>query len=123
MSAVCNIWGFWQDCIMWWDSQNLDKPRRDKSGKRWNFRVWHEVWTEDKVLDAQRVFFWDDEKDCCGVVLLLPGTTLHVRDLHRLIEKLVADPELREEHKRDLRFPIERHYSEYGAFSEEANWR
>ena len=108
---------------MWWDDQNLDKPRRDKSGKRWNFRVWHEIWTEDKVLDAQRVFFWDDGKDCCGVVLLLPGKTLHVRDLHSLIEKLVADPELREKHKRDLRFPIERHYSEYGAFPEETNWR
>jgi hypothetical protein len=104
---------------MWWDNQNLDKPRRDKSGKRWNFRVWHEVWTEDRVLSAERVFFWDEKRDFCGVVLLLPGKAVHVRDLHTLIEKLVADPGLRAKHKRDLRFPLERHYSEYGAFPEE----
>lgn len=104
---------------MWWDHQNLDKPRRDKSGKRWNFRVWHESWTEDKSLYAQRVFFWDDKKDFCGVVLLLPGKALHVRDLHSLIGKLAADACLRAKHKRDLRFPLERHYSEYGAFPEE----
>jgi|SRR5450631_4906796 hypothetical protein len=104
---------------MWWDNQNLNRPRRDKSGKEWNFRVWHEVWTETKVLSAQRIFFWDDKKSVSGIVLLPPGSTMHVSRLHRLIDKLVSDPRLRAKYQRDLRFPLERHYSEYGAFPEE----
>jgi hypothetical protein len=35
------------------------------------------------------------------------------------MDKLVADPELREQYRRDLSFPLERYYSEYGAFPEE----
>jgi hypothetical protein len=104
---------------MWWDQQNLNKPRRDKSGKRWNFRVWHEVWTEDKVLSAQRIFFWNDKKGFCGVVLLPPGSPMHVSRLHKFIDELVKDPSLRAKYQRELRFPLERHYSEYGAFPEE----
>ena len=46
--------------------------------------------------------------------MLLPGKTLHVRDLHSLIEKFVQTPSTGKT-QRDLRFPIERHYSEYGA--------
>jgi hypothetical protein len=108
---------------MWWDHQNLNKPRHEKGGKRWNFRVWHEVWTDEKVRSAQRVFFWDDEKSSSGVVLLPPGLTMHVSQLHKLIDKLVADPSLRAKHERDLHFPLERHYSEYGAFPEENRTR
>ena len=104
---------------MWWDYQNLNKPREHKSGRLWNFRVWHEVWTEKKVLSAQRIFFWDDEKEFCGVVLLGPGSTLHVSRLHRLIDKLVADPNLPLKYRRELVFPLERKYSEYAAFPEE----
>ena len=52
---------------MWWNHQNLDKPRKDKSGKRWNFRVWHEVLNGRHV---ECVFFWDDEKESCGAVRL-----------------------------------------------------
>jgi hypothetical protein len=37
-----------------------------------------------------------------------------------VIEKLVADPDLRAKHQRELRFPLERHYEEYGAFPEES---
>jgi len=105
---------------MWWDHQNLNKPRTDRAGKRWNFRVWHDVWTQhNRILSAQRVFFWDDAKDVCGVVLLTPGSELHVSRLRALISKLVADPRLRDQHRRELRFPLERHYAEYGAFPEE----
>jgi hypothetical protein len=97
---------------MWWDHQNLNKPRRDKTGKRWNFRVWHDS-------GAQRIFFWDDPREICGAVLLSPGRSVHVSRIHRLIDKLVADENLREQHRRELRFPLERHYSEYGIFPEE----
>ena len=99
---------------MWWDHQNLNKPRKDTSGKRWNFRVWHDVLQKCHV---ERVFFWDDKREFCGVVLVSPS--LHVSDLHGLIEKLLADPTLRAKHRRELRFPLERHCSEYGAFPEE----
>ena len=102
---------------MWWDHQNLDRPRLDKSAKRWNFRVWHDIGEPGRY--AQRVFFWDDDRAFCGVVLLLNDGALNISRLHDLIEKLVADPEMREQHRRDLRFPLERHYSEYGVFPEE----
>lgn len=101
---------------MWWDHQNLDKPRRDKNGKRWNFRVWHEV---ESLRHVARVFFWDDGKEFCGVRIL--GDVTHITALHDFIEKLVADPALRERYRRDLRFPLERYYSEYGAFDEEVS--
>jgi hypothetical protein len=99
---------------MWWDHQNLDKPRRDKRGKRWNFRVWHGTY---QGRHAERIFFWDDKREFCGVVLISPS--VHVSRLHQFIEKLVADPDFRAQHKRDISFPLERHFSEYGAFPEE----
>ena len=105
---------------MWWDHQNLNSPRTSANGTRWNFRVWHDTWTsEGTVLYAQRVFYWDDDQTLCGVVLLPPGQTLHVSRLRALIEKLAAEPALREQHRCDIRFPLERHYSSYGAFPEE----
>jgi hypothetical protein len=100
---------------MWMNQQ----PRRDTAGKRWNFRIWYDVWTEEKVFTAQRLFFWDDEKNYCGVVLFPPGSTVHFSRLKKLIEKLVADPALRRLHRRDLSFPLERHYAGYGTFPEE----
>ena len=36
-----------------------------------------------------------------------------------LINKLVADPAIREKHKRELSFPLERHYPGYPVFPEE----
>jgi hypothetical protein len=35
------------------------------------------------------------------------------------MEKLVADHELRRKYQRNIDFPLERHYPEYGAFPEE----
>ncbi len=29
--------------VMWWDHQNLNAARTDKSGTKWHFRVWHDV--------------------------------------------------------------------------------
>src|SRR5262245_2503803 len=99
-----------------WHSQ---KPRRDKSGKRWNFYIWADVWTEEKVLIAERLFFLDDKKAFCRVIRFPTGSDIHLSRLKTLIEKLVADPALRKKHRRELRFPLERYYSEYGAFPEE----
>jgi hypothetical protein len=104
---------------MWWDSQNLDAPRRDKKGRRWNFRVWHDVFTVDRTLSVARVFFWDEDRNSTGVVLLAPDANKHIRDLRGLIDKLLASEELRAAHSRELRFPFERFYAEYGAFPDE----
>src|SRR5215471_2638126 len=100
---------------MWWDQQNLNRPRRDRTGKRWNFRVWHGFSPQGRHVE--RVFFWDDNQEFCGVVQVCPAT--HISKLRSLIQKLVADPGLRARHRRELRFPLERHYSEYGTFPEE----
>jgi hypothetical protein len=100
---------------MWKDEQ----PRKDSSGKRWNFRIWYDSWTADKPVMAERVFFWDDSKSHCGVVLFVTGSDVHFSRLKQFMGKLVADPALREQHRRDLHFPLERYYSDYGAFPEE----
>jgi hypothetical protein len=81
--------------------------------------VWHAVWTEEKVLMAERLFYWDDTKSECGVVLLPPGSEIHFSRLRQLAAKLVKDSVLRKKHQRDLIFPLSRHYSTYGAFPEE----
>jgi len=94
---------------MWVDQ----KSRKDRDGKRWHFCVWYAVPT----AKLQRVFFWDDTMENCGVVFSA-GSTNFSR-LKPVIEKLVADPSLREKHRKQLRFPLERHYSDYGAFPEE----
>ena len=88
---------------MWWDDQDLDKPRRDKSGKRWNFRVWYD---SIPAGQAQRVSF-EDGKEHCGVVLLPPGSTPHVSRVHALINKLIADPQLRKQNRRELNCPLD----------------
>jgi hypothetical protein len=104
---------------MWWDHQNLDKPHTDKRGKRWHFRVWHDAFTVGRTVSVARVFFWDETKSITGVVLLGPDVNHQVRDVHSLIRKLVASEELRSEHLREIRFPLERFYTECGAFPEE----
>jgi hypothetical protein len=99
-----------------WDEE---KPRQGKNGERWSFTYWHLVWTSDRTKSAQRLFFWNQDKSECGVVILPPGKTMHYARIRSLIEKLVADQQLRKKYKRDIEFPLERHYPEYGAFSEE----
>ncbi len=58
---------------MWWKGQNLDKPRRDKTGRIWHFRVWHDF--PDGVY-TQRIFFWDDVQTETGLVELAGHQTL-----------------------------------------------
>jgi hypothetical protein len=100
---------------MWKD----EPPQRDSTGKRWHFRIWYDVWTENKVLTAERVFFWDDTKSFCGVVVFPAGKAVHRSRLRALVRKLVSDPDLRNQYRRELHFPLERHYSDYGVFPEE----
>jgi len=103
---------------MWWDHQNLNKPHIDATGKRWNFRVWHDVASGGH---AERIFFWDDRKEFCGVVVLPVGKAVHISKIKALIRKLVADPSLRTKFRREIQFPLERHYAEYGVFPEETS--
>jgi hypothetical protein len=96
-----------------------EKPRRDNSGNRWNFRDWYAGALSDPKSQAARLFFWDDQKTSCGVVLLPPDSVKPYSQLKSLIEKLVADSKLRKRHQRELQFPLEAHYSGYPAFPEE----
>jgi hypothetical protein len=91
--------------------------KQDRRGKRWNFSYWHTVLSPIK---AQRLFFWDDEFKECGVILFHGGSTRPYSQIRNLVDKLVADQRLRTQHRRELRFPLERHYAEFGAFPEEA---
>jgi len=99
---------------MWWNQQNLNKPHIDQSGKKWNFRVWHDFLPGRHVAC---VFFWDDKRKSCGAVPVSP--VRHVSRVHNIIEKLAADPALRAKYKMELHFPLERYYSEHGAFPNE----
>jgi hypothetical protein len=96
-----------------------ERPRRDKSGNRWNFCYWYAGALSDPKSRAARLFFWDDQKSSCGVVLFPPDATKPYSRIKSLIEKLVADANLRRRHQRELQFPLEAHYSGYPAFSEE----
>ena len=95
---------------MWWNGQGLDRPREDKNGQRWLFRVWHDVVARHHVV---RVFFWSEDRTVMGVVPSSIDGRTHVRAVRALIEKLVADSALRDRYRQDLRFPVERHYAHY----------
>ena len=100
---------------------NEEKPKQGKNGERWYFTYWHSVWPRDEVdiENAQRLFFWNQDKSERGVIILPPGKTMRYGRIKSLIEKLVADQGLRKQYQRDIEFPLERHYPEYGAFPEE----
>jgi hypothetical protein len=99
----------------------LERPRKDKSGKRWNFYYWYAEPFVPKSQKAQRLFFWDDAQTDCGVVLFSPGKTIAYSRIQSLIPKLVADQTLRRKYQRELQFPLEKHYSEYPVFPEETS--
>jgi hypothetical protein len=95
------------------------KSQRDQNGKRWHFCIWYSLSDVNRASRTIRVFFWDDKKEDCGVVIILSAGGTHFSRFKLLIKKLLADPALRKKHRRELRFPLERHYSDYGAFPEE----
>lgn len=94
---------------------------QDRSGERWNFRYWYSGWSRDHTKKAQRLFFWNDSKNICGVIVLLPGRTQPYSRLLSLMKELTAKAELRERYRRQLRFPLERYYSEFGSLEEETS--
>jgi len=97
--------------------------KRDQKGRRWNFSYWYTFEFSSDVR-AQRLFFWDDSHKESGVVLLLgEGATKPYSYIRNLVDKLVSDPNLRNRYLRDLRFPLERYYAEFGSFPEEMSER
>jgi hypothetical protein len=89
---------------------SLEKPRIDRAGTRWQFAYWHQGPRDDPQTYPQQLFFWDQEQMECGVVLFERGKTARYPLIRNLMDKLVADPALRKEHSRPLRFPLERYY-------------
>jgi len=65
------------------------------------------------------LFFWDDDHSEVGVLIYTGQSTRNYRAITKLVEKLVNEPELRHAHQRDLRFPLDRYYVEFGSFPEE----
>jgi hypothetical protein len=98
---------------MWWDGQNLSGPRKSRDGRTWHFRVWHDVHRSRHVA---RVFFWSDDRFARSVVILSSSSRSNLTALRALIHKLTADPTLRTKYLRDIQFPLERYYSDYGDF-------
>jgi hypothetical protein len=92
---------------MWWRNQNLEKPISDPTGKRWNFRVWHDFVDEQEI---QRIFFWDDEKKETGMVEFRGDKTIDHKKIKQRIIKIVHDASFRQKHLCALKFPIERHH-------------
>jgi hypothetical protein len=101
------------------DRWSQEKPKKGKNGDRWNFTYWHSFHFRDHGKNSQRLFFWNDDKSECGVVILLPGRTVSYSRIKSLIAKIVADQTLRKKYYREIQFPLEKHYPEYGAFPEE----
>lgn len=92
--------------------------KRDRDGKRWHFSYWYTFAFMSDVR-AQRLFFWDDRHEECGVVILQREKSQPYSTAENLVTKVVAQPVLRKHYRRELRFPLERHYAEYGCFPEE----
>jgi hypothetical protein len=74
---------------------------------------------KDGAIKAQRLFFWNQSKSFCGVIVLLPGRTQPYQRLLGLMKELTARAELRERYRLQLKFPLERYYSEFGSLEEE----
>ncbi len=68
---------------------------------------------------GQRLYFWDDRKVECGVLLFSPEKPQRYARIQNLIDNLVSDPSLRKLNARDLDFPLNRHDENFGVFPEE----
>ena len=95
---------------MWWNNQNLESPRTDRTGRVWHVRVWHGHVSDVYV---QRIFFWDDVEAESGVIELEGNLTVHISRLKQIISKLLASAEYRAQYRRPLQFPVERRYGSY----------
>jgi len=95
---------------MWWNYQNIDQARADRSGRKWHFRVWHD-WVDGTYI--QRVFFWDEDREETGLVEFQGSSTLHVRKIKDVIARLVTKADFRRRHAVRLEFPVEKRYATY----------
>jgi len=95
---------------MWWNGQNLDLTRTDRTGQRWHFRVWHDQVDGTYI---QRVFFWNEGRSETGVLELIGERAVHRRRLKDVIHRLVARADFRGRHLVNLEFPVEKKYATY----------
>jgi hypothetical protein len=102
---------------MW--NVSIEKPRKDKHGKTWNFSYWYSGALALQDRKYQRLFFWDDDHRECGVIVFARGKTVPYTRVRNLISELVAKSAVRQKYQRDLAFPLERHYWDYSSFPEE----
>jgi hypothetical protein len=93
---------------MWWKSQNLDRPVKSADGRVWHFRVWHDI---VGGKHAERIYFWDDSQEFMGCAEFAGDQSLHVSKLKQRMRKIVTDPAYGDRFRRELQFPVERHYS------------
>lgn len=98
---------------------SLEKPRQDKLGRKWHFACWREGTRDVRVEHPQQLFYWNDELTEGGVVLFARDKTVRDSQIKNWIEKLVADPELRQRHTASLRFPVQRFYLKNGFHADE----
>ena len=91
--------------------------RQDNKGRRWHFSYW--MTGPSSSERAQRLFFWDDARLETGVNIFIGPLTRPFRQIEKLVEKLVREPELRRAYRRELRFPLDRYYGDFGSFPEE----
>jgi hypothetical protein len=92
---------------MWLKGQNFEKPRKDKRGRIWHFRIWHD-WIDGTRI--QRIFFWDTAKAETGMVEFAGDAVLNVTRLKQQLSRLVADADYRQPFQSPLKIPVERHY-------------
>lgn len=95
---------------MWWNHQNVDSSRTDRTGQLWHFRVWHDHVSGTYI---QRIFFWNESQSESGVIELVGHKTRHVSRLKQIIAKLLVSRGYRARHRRQLQLPVERNYSMY----------
>ena len=93
---------------MWWKSQNLSRPFKSADGRVWHFRVWHDI---VGGTHTERIYFWDDSKELTGCAEFGGDQSLHVSKLKQRMRKIATDPAYRDRFRRELQFPVERHYS------------
>ncbi len=92
---------------MWLNGQNFDKPIKDRRGRIWHIRVWHDFL---EGVHFQRIFFWSEDRKDTGVLEFAGARTLHVNQLRQRISKLISNPDYRTQFRQPLVFPVERHY-------------
>jgi hypothetical protein len=98
-------------------SSQILRSKQDKQGKKWNFSYWHTgIFTP---IRAQRLFFWDDDRTETGVLTWVGPATRRYTEIAKIAEKLAREPNFRRLNLRDLRFPLDRYYGEFGSFADE----